>query len=204
MRHSSWILKSSVKTLTWLVILVVTGYGILAGFVALRTQPKPAAPADVIIVLGAKAHRKGSYNPCLQARVQTGVELLKNNHAPRMIFTGGTDYVDSKNEAIAMKDMALALGVSESQIVIEPKAHSTYTNLVLSQQIMKQHGWNSAIVVSEPFHLARASLVAHKLEINHTLAAATESPCWQNWGFLSGFFWREPAAIIGYVLLGYI
>jgi uncharacterized SAM-binding protein YcdF (DUF218 family) len=58
-----------------------------------------------------------------------------------------------------MARTAEAAGVPAAEIVVEPKARNTIENIFYSDQIMKQHGWNSAEVVSSPSHLPRAGLI---------------------------------------------
>jgi uncharacterized SAM-binding protein YcdF (DUF218 family) len=52
-------------------------------------------------------------------------------------------------------------GVPQGAIVQENRALDTIQNMSYSQAIMRQRGWNTAVLVTEPFHVKRATLIAH-------------------------------------------
>ena len=158
--------------------------------------------SDAIVVLGARIFlRPNVYNPCLTARVNQGVELYRQGYAPKILFSGGTDREDGIIEASAMKQIAISLGVSEPDILVETSSSSTYENLVNSQQILNTNNLKSMLVVTEPFHTPRVSLIANKLKLNYTISPAYSS-CWNDWQYFSRFLLREPFAIIKYFFDG--
>lgn len=65
---------------------------------------------------------------------------------------------------------------------------------------MKKNGLGSAITVSEPFHIARARLVARSLGIDSSYTTATTSLCWGKWKYLSRYILKEPLAILQYIV----
>jgi uncharacterized SAM-binding protein YcdF (DUF218 family) len=62
-----------------------------------------------------------------------------------------------------MAALAERQGVPASAIVKEPRALNTIQNLYYSEQIMRQHGWTSAEIISSPDHLPRAALIVQAL-----------------------------------------
>lgn len=160
--------------------------------------------ADTILVLGAKSYMNGHYNPCLEARVQHAVNLYKQGFGKKIIMSGGNDKEDNKNEATTMKQIAEELKVPSSDIILENKSTSTYENVLFSGKIMHQLGLNSVIIVTEPFHSPRASLIAKKMKFNYTVSPTLTSQCWQRWKYGSRYFLREPFAIVGYYIEGKI
>lgn len=64
-------------------------YSSLAIYVIKNAETDEKKQADVILVLGAKAYRENSYNPCLVARVKHAVNLYKAHYAPNLLFSGG-------------------------------------------------------------------------------------------------------------------
>lgn len=54
-------------------------------------------------------------------------------------------------------------GVSRNQIVPETEATSTYENAVYTLEKMKEHGFDSAIVVSSDFHMLRTKMIYERI-----------------------------------------
>lgn len=158
--------------------------------------------SDVVIVLGARSYLGGNYNPCLVARVNHGADILKMGYSKKMLMSGGVDDEDKANEAQTMKKIAIEQGIRGEDVILETKSDSTYENLMFSKHLMDKHKLRSAIIVSEPFHLPRAALIAQKLGIKYSVSPATTSQCWLRWKFLSRFFLKEPLAVMWYHVLG--
>lgn len=185
------------RKLLWLfipLILLFSIYLIILLEVDKNALKDSHAKSDVIIVLGAKAKINNKINVCLGNRVKQGVQLYKNGFAPKLIFSGGND------QAEAMKHLAVTLDTPSEDILVENASLNTYENLVRSKRIMDEKHFNSAIIVSDAFHELRASLIADKLGIKHTVSPAIHSPCWTNGKYFSLFTLREPLAIIVYKL----
>jgi uncharacterized SAM-binding protein YcdF (DUF218 family) len=179
-----------------LVILFVGVYGVVATYIGMNVYKDNKVKSDAIIVLGAKAKYNGKDSPCLVSRINHGISLYKQGYAPILIVSGGNE------EAATMKKIALQSGVKSSDILEENQSTSTYENFAYSKDVLTQKNINSLIVITEPFHSPRASLISDKLDISHTVSPATDSPCWTKWKFLSRYFLREPFVVILYKLEG--
>ncbi len=192
-----------VGVLMGLCVLVTVIYSSTAWYIGSRVYVDTAVSSDVVIILGARSYLdSGEYNPCLVARVAHGVSLYDRGLVSALVVTGGTDELTGHNEAQTMRDIAEALGVPSEDIYIEPQATSTYENLIFSGAIMDAHEWESAIIVSEPFHMPRAHLVAEHLNIDHTISPARGSVCWERWKYVSRYFIREVFALWWYIVTG--
>jgi uncharacterized SAM-binding protein YcdF (DUF218 family) len=166
-------------------------------FVWLAVQIKDDARAsDAVIVLGARVNYNNHLNPCLVARVEHGAKLVRDGLAKFLIVSGGNDVEDGASEANAMRDMALNAGISSEQIILEPKATSTFENLKFAKIILEQRKLKSVIVVTEPYHMPRAALIARKLGLEFSSSPAPESACWSRFKHFSRFFLREPFAVL--------
>jgi uncharacterized SAM-binding protein YcdF (DUF218 family) len=166
-------------------------------FVWLAFQIKDDARAsDAVIVLGARVNYNDHLNPCLVARVEHGAKLVRGGVAKFLIVSGGVDIEDGASEAKAMRDIALAAGISSDQIILEPKATSTFENLEFSKVILGQRKLKSVIVVTEPYHVPRAAMIARKLGLDFSSSPAPESACWSRFKHFSRFFLREPFAVL--------
>lgn len=126
--------------------------------------------ADVIIVLGA-AVRKGQPSPAFAGRIQHGIELRAQGRAPKLLFTGGLGHGDAVPEAEIAKTVARHAGVPAADILTETVSTVTWENITEARRLMQEHGLHSAIIVSDPYHLYRAQLMADDAGI-----VATTSP----------------------------
>lgn len=196
------IMKRWKKAISIALGLVFLLYSILAIAVGLRVYRDTSHPADAILILGAKSYKGTTYNPCLVARVKHGVELYQTGFASTIIVSGGNDKEDGSNEAATMRRIALSLGVPMEAILTENTSTSTFENFMNSKKIMDQNQFHSAIIVTEPFHMPRAAMVARRVGMPAFVSPTVDSPCWTRWKFGSRYFLKEPLAIVGYFLTG--
>ncbi len=194
--YTSFKLCIQLGVLALLTCLII--YSLLALYLVNQAENDEKKQADVILVLGAKAYRNNSYNPCLVARVQHAVNLYKDKYAPKLLFSGGTDFEDGTNEAQTMEQIASSLGVPPKDILLETSSTSTYENLLYSKKILQNKNFKSIILVTEPFHSPRARLVAKHLKLNVFTPPAIKSKCWLEKKYFSKYFLKEPLAIMYY------
>jgi uncharacterized SAM-binding protein YcdF (DUF218 family) len=161
------------------VKLVVGCAGIVVVFYLWGAIVRALAPAsntdltrfDAIIVLGSPADGDGNPSPTQLARVTEGVHEYERGVAPRLILTGGPAH-NRFVEAQVMARTARAEGIPDSAIFVEGRAKDTVQNACYSTQIMKEHGWRSAEVVSSASHLRRAGLIFSRLPVEWRTHAA--------------------------------
>jgi len=120
------------------------------------------APARrVAIVFGAGLWRDGSPTPVLRDRVATAAELYFSGKVEKLLMSGDNSYVEY-NEPQAMKDYALELGVPEEAIVLDYAGRRTYDTCYRAGDIF---GVDSAILVTQSFHLPRALFLCNALGV---------------------------------------
>ena len=111
-------------------VLAVTGLTFGLGVHVHRTGRKCAAfPAHPLtaVVLGARVHADGSPSPALIDRVAVGVALLRDGHANRLLFSGGSP--DARpTEAATMARLAKDLGAAGELLSLENTSRSTFEN----------------------------------------------------------------------------
>lgn len=129
--------------------------------------------SDVVIVLGTPSESDGCASPVMRERVLTGVDLLKKKFASHIIFTGAAAH-NNFVEADVMSDLAKANGVAPDQIVCEREARNTAQNVFNSVEIMRKHGWKSAIVVTSVAHARRACHILSHYRINYCISTCQE------------------------------
>jgi SanA protein len=156
---------------TVLLILIILGLiGILAIlFINLRigsyaknriftAENLPAEePPRIAIVLGARVGDDGVASNTLHDRTVTGVELYKAGKVNKLLMSGGND------EPEVMKKLAVELGVPEPDIVTDALGLRTYDSCFRAKRVFEV---NSAIVVTQDYHLPRALYLCDNMGID--------------------------------------
>lgn len=167
-------------------------------------QTDRAQHADVLIVLGAQVQPGGRLGPSLERRVQHAAALYQQGLADHVLCSGGVgDHPPA--EAQAACDRLIELGVPPDVMVYEDRSHSTEENAAYSIELLRARGWRSVLLVSDGFHLFRATWIFQRagVEVYPSPAQATVGSM-----ELGERLWREVrevAAVLWYggrVLLG--
>lgn len=179
--------------------LFLTLYVFSLIYIGFYTTYDNARVSDTILVLGAKSEYNNMVNPCLVARVDKGVALYKKGFAKKIIMSGGDDAFEKDNQAKLMRVLATEKGVPQKNIILEKASGNTYENLLYTKRIMEKEKLSSVIIVSDPYHLARALLTAKTLHMDATVSPASESPCWSKYTFVSFDYFRDGFALLAYI-----
>jgi uncharacterized SAM-binding protein YcdF (DUF218 family) len=107
----------------------------------------PLVHADVIVALSGDTG----------ARTETAVDLWKRQYAPLIIFAGASLDPNSVASGELMKRDAVAQGVPDAAILVEPSSTTTEENARLVASLMRAQGLESAILVTSPYHQRRAA-----------------------------------------------
>lgn len=134
---------------------------LLTAFIVAHPSCSRLEPADAIVVLGARVGPGGQPSPPLRARAERAAELWNAGLAPTVIPTGGLG-VYQPTEARAMADVMLSRGVDPGAIVLENRATSTEESAYFTEEIAAKRGLKRIILVSDPYHLIRASWLFHE------------------------------------------
>lgn len=158
-----------------------------------------AQRADAIVVLGA-AQYVGRPSPVLRARVDHAVSLWKRGLAPTLILTGGTGVGDTTSEAAVARKYAMSQGVPDRVIVIEIKGRTTSESMRAVARIMDDREQNSVILVSDPFHMLRLSILARRFGLEPYTSPTRTSPITSNreehWKYMISESVKVPLAYI--------
>jgi len=120
-----------------------------------------ARTVDAIVVLGA-AQYDGRPSPQLQARLDHALLLWKREAAAFIVVTGGKQANDRFTEAQAGREYLIANGVPAAVILVEPNGASTFESLAgVRRDLVATIG--HVVLVSDPYHVLRARLVADEL-----------------------------------------
>jgi len=128
---------------------------------------------DAIVVLGA-AQYDGRPSPQLRARLDHVVTLWNLPVAPVVVVTGGKQTGDRFTEAEASRDYLVSRGLPVEVIVIESRGASTYQSLEAVRDEARVNQWQRVVLVSDPYHLKRAQLVAAELGMAAEVSATRD------------------------------
>lgn len=122
------------------------------------------AASDVAIVLGSKVELDGKPSARLEARLGKALELYRRGLFANIIVSGGIGQ-EGYDEARVMRDWLVANGVPAGSVIEDNRGATTWDTAMNSARIMKERGWQSALVVSQYFHVPRCRLACRKVGI---------------------------------------
>ncbi|WP_411831457.1 YdcF family protein [Paenibacillus dokdonensis] len=168
-------LKTAFFCIAALVILGLLWTGFVWWKMDSAQSSSLSGASDVGIVLGA-AMWGDSPSPGLKERLDEALELYQEKKFSNIIVSGGLDKPGNKyTEAEGMRNYLVDQGVPEAAIILENKARSTYENLLFSQEIMKERGYSSAVIVTHQYHGMRSKDIAKYLKYEQPQLGLTES-----------------------------
>ncbi len=162
-----------------------------------RAKVDGARRVDAIIVLGSAVWQGERASPSLYARTQHAIALYRAGYAPALILCGGLGGYPP-TEAEMMRRLAASAGVPADALILEDQSHSTEESLTNAKALMDVRGWRSALIVSDPFHLLRAELIARDLGIDAYGSGAMDSPTYTAPQLHAWYTAREALALVWY------
>jgi len=184
-----------------LVVLVALGslFANLWLRISTQAQKDEARRADVIIILGCAVWPGERPSPSLEARVQHGILLYQRGMADHLVLSGGVGRYPPA-EAEVMRRLALSHGVPEQSLILDTESSSTIESIQRAGSTMQKHDWNTAIIVSDPFHIYRALMMARDESIHAWGSPALNSPTYTIPRLRYYYTLREVLAITWYRL----
>ena len=167
--------------------------------VSAQAQKDEARRADVIIILGCAVWPGERPSPSLEARVQHGIVLYQRGMADYLVLSGGVGRYPPA-EAEVMRRLAVSHGVPEQSLILDTESRSTIESIQLAGSTMQEHDWNTAIIVSDPFHIYRALMMARDEGIHAWGSPALNSPTYTIPRLRYYYTLREVLAITWYRL----
>jgi uncharacterized SAM-binding protein YcdF (DUF218 family) len=188
----------------WLVRGVIGALAVLvlvAGGSAFRiwqyARVDDRAHADVILVLGA-AQYNGDPSSILRSRLNHAKTLYDQGVASHIVTVGGRKPKDRYTEAEA-GDMYLAKrGVPVDRIVEVNNGSDTLNSLQAAAVVLRQHGWHTAVLVSDPWHMFRSETMAEDTGITAWTSPTHSGPVVQTRQTQLRYIGRETAALLFY------
>ena len=155
--------------------------------------------SDVIVVLGAALTPDGEATPALRRRVAHGARLFHEGAAGDLLLSGGPTR-HPRPEAAVMRTLALDGGVPEECIVVEDRSVRTLHNAIYTAQVMRDHGWRRALLVTDSFHMPRALMTFRSFGV--AVRGSAVPGVWRREPFKAlSAAGREAVALLWYVWL---
>jgi SanA protein len=154
-----------------------------------RVEDAPAERAAV--VFGAGLTRSGRPTRILRDRVDTAAQLYLAGRVEKLLMSGH-ESPTGHNEPEAMRQYAMGLGVPAEAIVLDNAGRRTYDTCYRAKAIF---GLDSALLVTQGFHLPRALFICNAFGLKATGVEAANRRYWP----VTSFIWnvREQFATLG-------
>ncbi|TDV54161.1 YdcF family protein [Actinophytocola oryzae] len=174
--------------------LVVGGTGFRVWAVA---RDDDRTTADVVLVLGA-AQYDGTPSQVLEARLRHAMNLFDEGVAPYIVTTGGNRPGDTYTEASAGDRWLTEHGVPENRVIPVEEGNDTLGSLRAAADRIHGRGWQTAVIVSDPWHSLRARTMASDLGLDAWTSPTHSGPIVQTRQTQVRYILYETAALLYY------
>ncbi|RKT82757.1 Uncharacterized SAM-binding protein YcdF, DUF218 family [Saccharopolyspora antimicrobica] len=196
-RSSSGRTLSRVLVGTLLVALLVGGGTAFRVWQVARFDDR--RPVDIVVVLGA-AQYHGKPSDVLEARLNQALKLYRAGLTEYVVTVGGRQTGDAYTEAQAGKKWLSENGVPADHIVEVDVGEDTLGSVQAVADLAADRGWDSALIVSDPWHSLRARTMANDLGLEAWASPARSGPAVQTREFQFRYIVRETGALLYYRL----
>ncbi len=183
---------------TALVVLLVVA-GVALHIVQIGHQDQ-RAESDAIIVLGA-AQYNGRPSTVYAARLDHAAELYRAGVATHVVTTGGGQPGDRLTEGEAGRQYLLDAGIPASALISVGTGNDTLVSMRAAGRVLRQRGWHSVVLVTDPWHAARSERIAADLGLSTQVSSVTRGPATEP-GIEARYVQRETLGMLFYLLTG--
>jgi uncharacterized SAM-binding protein YcdF (DUF218 family) len=202
-RRPSRVRKWTVRvTLVLLGVILLTPPA-LAARVWYQARLDERPPSDAIIVLGA-AQYNGVPSPTLEWRLKHALTLYDDKVAPAIVTVGGKQPNDNYTEAEAGKLWLVRHGVPSSRVIAVQEGRNTLQSMEAIGREYRRRGWQSAVIVTDPWHSLRSLTMASDNGIKGATSPTRGGPSVQTRDTQFNYIVRETAGLLWYGTLGRI
>lgn len=186
----------------WRIVLALVLIAILAvGGTAFRVwqvaRIDDRRPVDAVVVLGA-AQYDGDPSPIFASRLRHAQQLYEDGLAPRIVTAGGGRAGDAYTEAAAGRRYLISRGVPASAVEAVGVGGDTLTSLRAVAERADREGWQSALIVSDPWHSLRARTMARDSGLDAWTSPTRSGPVVQTRETQARYIVRETGALLYY------
>ncbi len=164
-----------VRILALLLLILVAWVGSVAFRVWSVARGDDRTPVDAVVVLGASQY-DGSPSPIFASRLDHAAALYEDGVAPEVITVGSNMPGDRFTEAGSGRDYLIAAGVPASAIESLPVGRDTWNSLQAVDQLVERRGWQTVVLVTDPWHEFRSREMAEALGMTATTSPTRTGP----------------------------
>lgn len=194
-RPGRWVRRALFGVLL-VLLLVVGGTGFRVWQVARADERRPV---DIAIVLGA-AQYHGEPSDVLEARLDHALELYQDGLVDHVVTVGGRQRGDEFTEAQAGKEWLVEHGVPEGNVVPVDVGSDTIGSVRAVDRLADRRGWETALIVSDPWHSLRARTMANDAGLTTWASPTRSGPMVQTREIQFNYILRETAGLLFYRL----
>ena len=164
-----------------------------------RQDSRPSS--DAIVVLGS-AQYNGVPSSIFEARLEHALALYENGVAPVVVTVGGKADGDMFTEAESGRAYLAEAGVSEDALLAVEQGVDTLESMRAVGTAFAERGWDSAVLVTDPWHAMRAERMAEDAGISAESSPTRQGPAVQTRATQFRYILRETAAYLLYRATG--
>jgi len=164
-----------------------------------RQDSRPAS--DAIVVLGS-AQYNGVPSSIFEARLEHAIALYEDGVAPVIVTVGGKATGDQFTEAEAGRDYLANAGIPSDALLAVPEGVDTLESMRAVSAAFDESGWNTAVLVTDPWHSMRAERMAQDAGIEAESSPTRQGPAVQTRATQFRYILRETAAYLLYRATG--
>lgn len=147
------------RLLTFMLVIAVLLPIVVAARILQVAQRDDRSPVDAIVVLGAAANN-GRPGHVLEARLDHALDLYAAGVAPVIVTAGGVGAGQTVSEGEAGREWLVTQGVPAEAVVAVGVGGDTISSLQAVELEQRARGWDSVLLVSDPWHLYRTQAMA--------------------------------------------
>jgi uncharacterized SAM-binding protein YcdF (DUF218 family) len=164
-----------------------------------RQDSQPTS--DAIVVLGS-AQYNGVPSSIFEARLEHAIVLYEDGVAPVIVTVGGKATGDEFTEAEAGRDYLANAGIPDDALLAVPEGVDTLESMRVVSTAFDERGWNSAVLVTDPWHAMRAERMAQDAGIEAESSPTRQGPAVETRATQFRYILRETAAYLLYRATG--
>jgi uncharacterized SAM-binding protein YcdF (DUF218 family) len=166
------------------------------------TARKDARPSsDAIVVLGS-AQYNGVPSSIFEARLEHALDLYEDGVAPVIVTVGGKATGDQFSEAEAGREYLADAGVPDDALLAVQEGADTLESMRAVAAQCDDRGWDTAVLVTDPWHAMRAERMAEDAGIDASSSPTRQGPAVQTRTTQFRYILRETAAYLLYRVTG--
>ena len=187
------------------VLAVVLAVVLLVGSTALAiwytARQDERTPADAIVVLGS-AQYNGVPSSIFEARLEHALKLYEDGVAPVVVTVGGKKAGDQFTEAEAGAQYLADSGIPTDALLALPTGVDTLESMRAAAAAFDERGWQSAVLVTDPWHAMRTQRMAEDAGIEAESSPTRQGPAVYSRTTQFRYILRETAAYLLYRATG--